>query len=183
MLEEACSDTLIILDTAYHPSSRAIRQKGILELLASSTSEDHLALIGRNSFTRALVEQLRMRASQRVANVISAAELHCKLLSNYPKIVSSRHPERQDMTNLPSPLYMQMSGNSRLPSITLSPVQSTRSETPLYGTEGASGSQLTLSFRLADESLNIENWVEWLRMMPDGIRAVNVEGPYPRTSR
>ncbi|CAJ2500030.1 Uu.00g028830.m01.CDS01 [Anthostomella pinea] len=184
ILEEACSDTLIIMDAAYYPStSKMVRQKGVLELIAASTSEDYFAIFDRGCFTRTLADQLRTRAVQRPppnASALSAAELHAKLLSIYPKLVHDRHPHPQKaaaavIPNLPSPLHMQMSGNARLPSITLSPRTGlTRDDTEI-GHGG--GPQLTLSIRLTDDALSLENWTEWFRMMPEGIRAVKVEGP------
>ncbi|RYP06156.1 hypothetical protein DL765_009602 [Monosporascus sp. GIB2] len=175
ILEEACSDTLIIMDAAYYPSSNMVRQKGVLELIAASSSEGDFRVLERGSFTRNLAEQLRMRASQRLPNSLSAAELHSRLLSIYSKFVQDKSFERETTTNLPSPLYMQMSSNSRLPSITLSPVQPPR---VLHSPEPHHGPQLSLSFRLSEETLNPENWIEWLRMMPEGVKDVRVDGPY-----
>ncbi|KAI1772673.1 hypothetical protein F4818DRAFT_135542 [Hypoxylon cercidicola] len=175
ILEEARSDTLIIMDAAYYPSSKMVRQKGMLELIAASSSEDYFDVLDRNSFTRTLADQLRTRATQRYPNFLSAAELHSKLLSVYPKIIRDQHPEKGLAISFPSPLHIQISGNSRLPSITLSPPQPPRT---IYSPENHHGPQLTLSMRLTEEVLNLENWAEWLRMMPEGIKDVKVEGPY-----
>ncbi|KAI0126910.1 hypothetical protein BJ170DRAFT_423540 [Xylariales sp. AK1849] len=176
-LEDACSDILIIMDAVYHPSSKIVRQKGILELLAASASEEHFNLLGRNSFTRVLAEKLRARALQRLPNALSAAELHSKMLCVYPKMVQDRDPDGQ-AKGLPMPLHLQMTGNSKLPSITLAPSLPARARTPIFSLEAQSGPQLTLSIRLTEETLNIESWTEWLRLMPDGIKDVKVEGPY-----
>lgn len=175
ILEEARSDTLIIMDAAYYPSSKMVRQKGVLELIAASSSEDYFDVLDRNSFTRTLADQLRTRAAQRFPNFLTAAELHSKLLSVYPKIIRDKHPEKGLAIGFPSPLHIQISGNSRLPSITLSPPQPSRT---IYSPENHHGPQLTLSMRLTEEVLNLENWAEWLRMMPEGIKDVKVEGPY-----
>ncbi|KAI1334322.1 hypothetical protein F5Y15DRAFT_409735 [Xylariaceae sp. FL0016] len=192
ILEEACSDTLIIMDSAYYPSSKMVRQKGVLELIAASASEDYFDLLERSSFTRALAEQLRTRSAQRSSNsnALSAAELHSRLLSLYPKIIHSSRSTRLDRDavagnsaarpSYPAPLHMQMSGNARLPSITLSPPQlpPTLPSPPTSSTTHA-GPHLTLSIRLTDESsISLENWAEWFCMMPEGIRDVKVEGPY-----
>ncbi|KAI0173574.1 hypothetical protein GGR52DRAFT_580168 [Hypoxylon sp. FL1284] len=180
ILEEARSDTLIIMDAAYFPSSKMVRQKGVLELIAASSSEDYFDVLDRNSFTRTLADQLRARATQRYSNFLSAAELHSRLLSIYPKIIRDKHPERGLAMGFPSPLHIQISGNSRLPSITLSPPQPPRT---MYRAENHSGPQLTLSMRLTEEVLNLENWAEWLRMMPEGIKDLKVDGPYNNTFR
>ncbi|KAI1103436.1 hypothetical protein F4804DRAFT_352925 [Jackrogersella minutella] len=175
ILEEARSDTLIIMDAAYYPSSKMVRQKGVLEVIAASSSEEYFDVLDRNSFTRTLADQLRTRATQRFTNPLSAAELHSKLLSVYPKIIQDKHPEKGVAISFPSPLHIQISGNSRLPSITLSPPQPPRT---LYSPDNHHGPQLTFSMRLTEEALNIENWAEWLRMMPEGIKDIKVEGPY-----
>ncbi|KAK0630088.1 hypothetical protein B0T17DRAFT_589689 [Bombardia bombarda] len=155
ILEGASSDTLIIMDAPYYPSSKLVRQEGVLELIAASASEDHVQFLDRSAFTRALTEQLRTRASQKFMSPLSAAELHAKLLSFYPKMIQDRNPEKEMVTSFPSPLHIQVSG----------------------------GTHLSLTFRLADDNVNLDSWVEWLRSMPEGIREVKVEGPYRNTFR
>ncbi|KAH9894592.1 hypothetical protein F4778DRAFT_784027 [Xylariomycetidae sp. FL2044] len=188
-LEEACSDTLIIMDAAYYPSSRMIRQRGVLELIAASASGEYFDILGRSSFTKTLVDQLRTRATQRLPNDLSAAELHSKLLSIYPKIFQDKALEKEAITtSLPSPLHMLMSGNSKLPSITLSRPQHPRQQPrPLFSSsnspEIAHGPQLNLTMRLTEETLNLESWTDWLRLMPEGIKELRVEGPYTTTFR
>ena len=177
-LEEACSDTLIVMDAAYYPSANMVRQRGILELIAASSSEEHFKALERGSFTRHLADHLRTRASQRFPNPLSAAELHSKLLCIYPKIIQIKALSKE-ATNLIFPMYMQMAGNSRLPSITMSPIQPSR---PGFSPESPRGPQLSLSFRLSEDTPNMESWIEWLRMMPEGIRDVRVEGPYTATT-
>lgn len=153
------------------------RRKGVLELVAASASEEHFRLLGRNNFTRAVVQQLRARASQRLSDSLSAAELHTKLVSAYLRIVQEKHSENR-LLSAPIPLHLQMSGNSKLPSITLYPLHSGRPRTPSFGLDAPGGYQLTLSIRLSDENVDTERWSEWLRMMPDGVRDVKVVGPY-----
>jgi hypothetical protein len=176
------SDTLIIMDAAYYPSSKLVRQQGVLEMVAASAGEDHAKFLDRGAFTRALTAELRTRASQKFMSPLSAAELHAKLLTSYPKLVQDRTPEQEVITSFPSPLHLQLSGNPRLPSILLGPVQR-GSPLGLESPPSASGSngQLTITFRLTDESINADSWVEWLRLMPDCVKDARVEGPY-RTS-
>ncbi|KZL73210.1 hypothetical protein CT0861_04264 [Colletotrichum tofieldiae] len=180
VLEEACSDTLIIMDAAFFPSSKMHRQQGVLELVAAAVSEEHFDALDRCTFTKVLTEHLKTRASQRFTSPFSAAELHSKLLSNYPSLVQDKNPEKETITSFPSPLHMQMSGNARLPSILLAPLNIGPLRTSLpFGTEGQ---QLVLSFRIGDEPIDIDNWTEWLRMMPEGVKDVRVDGPF-RPSR
>ncbi|KAK3394350.1 hypothetical protein B0H63DRAFT_43407 [Podospora didyma] len=181
ILEVACSDTLIVMDSAYYPSSQMVRQEGVLELIAASASEEHVKLLDRSAFTRALTDQLRTRASQKFMNPLSAAELHAKLLSLYPKMVQDRSPEKEMVTSFPSPLHMQVSGNAKLPSILLVPMQK---GIPPYAPESpTNGAHMSLTFRLSDDTINTDSWAEWLRSMPEGIKEVKVDGPYRNTFR
>lgn len=181
ILEEACADTLIIMDAPYYPSSRMVRQHGVLELIAASVSEEHFDALGRCAFTRALTDQLRISA--RRAHPLSAAELHSILLSSYPKMVSDRSPEAETVTSFPSPLHIQLSGNSHLPSIFLAPLLSapvTPPHPPAFSADGdavaaAGQHHLQLSFRLSDDRPpDMDSWLAWLRLMPDGIQEVKV---------
>ncbi|KAI8624241.1 hypothetical protein F5Y19DRAFT_491206 [Xylariaceae sp. FL1651] len=179
ILEEANSDTLILMDSAYYAVSKMVRKRGVLEVIAASASEEYYNLLDRGIFTRALVDQLRTRAIQRYpSTTLSAAELHSKLLSILPKLVLDRHPDKRLNIGFLAPLHMQTSGNARLPSITLSPLPLSHSKPHSSPEHTHAGPQLTLSIRLTDESLSLENWTEWFRMMPEGIRDVKVEGPY-----
>jgi hypothetical protein len=182
ILEEAWSDTLIIMDAAYYPSSKLVRRHGVLELVAASASEDHFNFLDRSAFTRTLIQLLHIRASQNFTTPLSAAELHAKLLSFYPKMILDRHPEKDILTSFPSPLHIQLTGTSFLPSILLAP--SPKGIPPPFGLDTLqSGSQLNLTFRLTDDSIDMESWSEWLRMMPEGIKDVKVEGPFRNTLR
>ncbi|KAI2626416.1 hypothetical protein GGS21DRAFT_275423 [Xylaria nigripes] len=190
ILEEANSDTLILMDSTYYPASRMVRRKGVLELIAASAPNDYYHLLERGLFTRALVDQLRTRTLQRGGHTqgLSAAELHSKILSHIPKFIHDRHQEKALATGFLAPLHMQTSGHPRIPSITLSPLPLLQHQQPppppppptqqhAKAHENASTAQLTLTFRLTDDSLCLENWTEWLRMMPEGIRDVKVDGP------
>lgn len=157
-----------------------VRQQGVLELIAASVSEDHFYALDRFAFTRALAEQLRIRASR--LSPLSAAELHANLFAHYSKMVQEQTPEKEMLTSFPSPLHMMMSGNPRLPSIFLSPVyQSSPMRNSFSSYENSP--QLHLSIRLDDDNVNLDSWNEWLRLMPEGIKDVKVEGPFRATFR
>lgn len=177
--ENARSDALLIMDCAYYPSYKTVRQQGMLELIAASAGEDHVELLGRNTFTRALTDLLRLRAVQQYKEPFSAGELHSKLLSLYPQLIRERNPGKELITNFPTPLGMQLSGLKTLPSILIAPLRGRGP--PPAPPEG--GTHLTLTFRLEDGSFNADSWAEWLRSMPQGIREVKVEGPYRNTLR
>lgn len=166
------------MDAAYYPSSKMVRQKGVLELIAASTSDEHYAALDRCAFTLALAEQLRTRASR--LNPLSAAELHTILFSTYPKMVQDRNPEREMVTSFPAPLHTMMSGNSRLPSIFLSPVHQ---GSPHRNSLHENYPLLHMSIRLTDDNVDLDSWNEWLRLMPEGVKDVKVEGPFRTTFR
>ncbi|KAK4239905.1 hypothetical protein C8A03DRAFT_42530 [Achaetomium macrosporum] len=174
--ENARSDALLLMDCAYYPSYTGTRRQGMLELIAASAGEDHAELLGRSAFTRALTDQLRTRAVQPFKEPFSAAELHSKLLSLYPRMIREQNPEREVIARFPTPLIMQLSGVKTLPSILLAPLR--KGEAP-----GAPhvGTQISMTFRLADDAFNMDSWAEWLRSMPDGIMEVRVDGPYRNT--
>lgn len=182
ILEEACADTLLIMDSAYYPSSKMVRQTGVLELVAACTSAEHHDAMGPLAFTRALAELLRTRATR--SNPLSAAEVHSILFSNYPTIVKDQTPEKEMVTNFPAPFHTLMSGNSRLPSIFLSPLAA--SSSPLWGAAASAPDNsplLHMSIQLADDNVDLDSWNEWLRLMPEGVKDVKVEGPFRTTFR
>jgi hypothetical protein len=40
---------------------------------------------------------------------------------------------------------------------------------------------LQMSIRLSDDNVDIDTWSEWLRLMPEGVKDVKVEGPFRTT--
>lgn len=166
------------MDAAYYPSSKMVRQTGVLELIAASMSDEHYGALDRCAFTLALAELLRTSASR--FNPLSAAEVHSALFSRYPSMVRDKNPEREIVTNFPAPLHTMMSGNSRLPSIFLSPVPH---NSPLRGSVHDNYPLLHMSIRLNDDNVDPDSWNEWLRLMPDGVKDVKVEGPFRATFR
>ncbi|KAK4105372.1 hypothetical protein N658DRAFT_417430 [Parathielavia hyrcaniae] len=171
--ENARADALLIMDCAYFPSYTTVRRQGMLELIAASAGEDHVGLLGRSAFTRALTDQLRTRAVQPFKEPFSAAELHSKLLSLYPRIIQELNPEKEVVVRFPTPLSMQLSGTKTLPSILLAPLRLGEAPAP-----SSSGSQISITFRLADDTFNMDSWAEWLRSMPEGIIEARVEEPH-----
>lgn len=167
-----------MMDAAYYPSSKMMRQRGVLELIAASTSDENYLALDRCSFTLALADILRTRASR--SNPLSAVELHSILFSNYAKIVHDRNPEREVVSSFPAPLHTMMSGNSRLPSIFLSPILS---NSPYRTNMHDNYPLLHMSIRLNDDNVDLDSWNEWLRLMPEGVRDVKVEGPFRATTR
>jgi len=175
-LGDARADVLILLDCAYYPTHVPVRDQGTLEVIAASTGEDFVGPLGRGAFTRALDEQLRMRAVQTFKEPLSAAELHSKLVTMYPRMAKEPNPESEIVTRFPMPFRIQLSGTKTLPSILLGPLQHAPARPASPG-----GLQLSLTFRLADGTFNKDTWAEWLRLMPAGITDARVDGPYRNT--
>jgi len=176
ILEDACSDTLILMDAAYYPSARMVRQQGVLELVAASAAEEYDRVLGRNTFTRAVTEQLRARTRQKFFNPFTAAELHANLVSHYPKLIQDRNPESQFITSFPAPLHMQVSGSAKLPSVLLAPM--TRGPLPYPPDQDPQAPQMSLTIRLNHEAISPEMWLEWIRAAPDGIKDIRIDGPF-----
>ena len=172
-LEGACSDTLVLLDAPYSPGAKSLRQNGVLEVMVAAESEEQYQALGRNYFTQLVTKELRLRASAN-SNPLSAAELHSRLVAQYQQERATRGPR------VASPLLMQLSGNWRVPSVTLYPLHKT---TPRLGpppNPGGAGHRLDMTIRLANSAtLSLEALADWLRMMPDGIRDVQLQGPTP----
>jgi hypothetical protein len=179
IFEEACADTLIIMDAPYYPSPKMARQRGVLELIAASVSEKHFDAIDRCAFTRALTEQLRTRAARQ--KPLSAAELHSTLLSTYSRMVQDPNPEQETVTSFPAPFHTMTSANANLPSVLLSPVLQDSPRRNSFFFE--SHPQIHLSITLNDDNADVESWNTWLRLMPEGIKDVKVDGPFRLTSR
>lgn len=173
-LEQASSDVLVIMDAAFYPCSRILRKHGVMEILGASISEDHVASLGRCTFTKALAEQLRIRAGR--AKPLSVSELHAILLSAYPKLVQDRQPENENVLSFPTPFHMMVSGNSRLPSVFLSPMHQHSAHRSSFSYD--SMPQISLNVRLMDENVDVESWNEWLRLIPETARDVRVDGPF-----
>ena len=203
-LEENVADTLILMDAAYYPSSAMATKAGVLELIAAATSQEHMADVGRCTFTHILAEQLRARATQ--GRPLTAAELHSSLLSRYAKVVQDRHPEREIIVSFPSPLHLQTSRNPRLPSVLLAPLphgvnggmangsgnnighgNGNTNGAAINGSSGAvglpsaspPGPMVCLNVAIPENALELDNWIEWLRAMPDGARDVSLDRAYP----
>jgi len=181
ILEEASSDVLVIMDSAYYPGEKPHRQEGVLEVVAAAAREDHAKIIKRGEFTRILANELRIRAVQKFNSPFSAAGLHAKMLSRYRELVLDRCPEseKETVTSFPAPLHIQVSRNPHLPSILLAPI--VKEIPPCSPESPTGGAHMSMAFRLSEDTINKEKWAEWLRLMPEGVKEVKVEGPYRNT--
>lgn len=187
-LEGACSDTLVLLDAPYAPAAKSQRQTGVLEVIVAAESEEQHQAAGRTYFTQLVTQELRARAGAPSGHPLSATELHARLVTQYQQERAARGPR------VSSPLLLQVSGNWRVPSVTLYPLRQTAARPgpplPPPTNPGGAGPRLDMTIRLATSSsssgsssggaaLSLEAWTDWLRMMPDGIRDVQLQGPVP----
>lgn len=132
------------MDAAYFPSSRIARQKGVLEILAASTTEEYFRLAPRAGFTRLVLDRLRGGGHHQVPQTVgedrlSTAELYSRILFSYSELLATRNSlggggnrgdERNDRPYSAHgvfplmPLHIQISSNPNLPPITLTRMDS-----------------------------------------------------------
>ena len=186
ILESARSDTLVLMDAAYHPTTQMAREQGTLEFITASASEDHFKLIGRNTFTSLVADSLQIRAGQGLARPFSAAELHTKLLEIYSKRIPELSPSYEQLRNLPVPLHLHVAANARFPSILLAPLPR-RDGT--HGSEAGElqqgnnmpAPQINLTLRLSEDTMELDSWAEWLRAAPECVKDIRVDSVYRNT--
>lgn len=174
LFEQAIADTLVIMDSRYFGILGAARRRGTLEVLAAGSFEEHASPLARCAFTQALSEKLRTQAAR--MRPFSAAELHAQLLAEYPRIVQDMNPDREFLTSFPAPLHLQLADSQMVPSVLLAPLRRSR----FNSTESASplpGAEVSMTVRL-DREPDADRWADWLRLMPDGVREVKIEGAF-----
>lgn len=177
LFEQAIADTLVIMDCRYYGIPVATRRRGTLEVLAAASFEEQASPLARCAFTQALSEKLRIQAAR--VRPFSAAQLHAHLLAEYPRIVQDMNPEREFLSTFPAPLHIQHAGSQIVPSVLLAPLRGGR----LNSNEGASPlpggevREVRMTVRL-DQEPDADLWADWLRLMPDGIREVQIEGAF-----
>lgn len=176
LFEQAIADTLIIMDARYFGLEAVpVRRRGMLEIIAAGSFEEHASPIARSAFTQALCEKLRAQAAR--MRPFSAADLHVQLLSEYPRIVQELNPEREILSNFPAPLHLQLADSNNVPSILLAPLRRSRLPSIESVSSSSPGAQLNLTIRL-DKEPDGEAWADWLRLMPDGVKDIKVEGSF-----
>lgn len=174
LFEQAIADTLVIMDSRYFGILGAARRRGTLEVLAAGSFEEHASPLARCAFTQALSEKLRTQAAR--MRPFSAAELHAQLLAEYPRIVQDMNPDREFLTSFPAPLHLQLADSQMVPSVLLAPLRRSR----FNSTESASplpGAEVSMTVRL-DREPDADRWADWLRLMPEGVREVKIEGAF-----
>ena len=171
----------MLMDATFYPCSKLARRQGVFEIIAASAGEESKQALGRVAFTRALTEELSTRLHQKYRgpfSALSAAELHVRLMSSYPRIVEERNANKERLMSYPSPLHIHVASDARLPSILLAPC---RKPLPTSPESPAHGSQLNLSLRLYS-TIDKAAWIEWMRLLPEGVREVKCESPYRPSS-
>jgi hypothetical protein len=184
LFENVCTDSLLIMDCAYYPMYQKARSKGMLEVIAASAGQDPVELLKRGSFARIIAEQLRTRALQKFRDPFTASSLYANLLSEYAKFVQNHDPEKEIVSSVPTPIFLQQSSNKVLPSIPLSPLSKGMGSGSVFTPESPTGgANIRFTFTLSENTFHLDPWSEWLRSMPEGIKDVKVEGPYRDTFR
>lgn len=180
MFEQAIADTLVIMDSRYFGLPAAARRRGTLEIIAAGSFEEQASPIARCAFTQALSEKLRTQAAR--MRPFSAADLHAQLLAEYPRIVQEVNPDQEFLSSFPAPLHLQLADSLNIPSVLLAPLRRSRLPSIESVSSPSPGAQVSLTVRL-DREPDADCWADWLRLMPDGIREVKVEGGFRSTLR
>lgn len=170
------------MDAAYYPNQYRFmrRTNRSLELLAASTHANP----ERGVFTRALSDQLRIRAHLKLLGGISIADLHARVTTSPLLTMRARFQEllgsgvgEMSLSPLsscpPVPLYLQFAGSPRTSSIILTP-KINRELAVMAGDDEASGRKgatggLVYTFRVP-AGANQDIWEEYLSTLPDDIK-------------
>lgn len=168
------------MDARYFGLSGAARRRGTLEIIAAGSFEEQASPLARCAFTQELSKELRARAASMRPS--TAADLHAKLLAEYPRIVEERTPEREFLSSSPAPLHLQLADSHNVPSILLAPLRRSRLPSIESVSSPSPGAHLSLTIRL-DKEPDADCWADWLRLMPDGVREVKIEGSFQSASR
>lgn len=175
LFEQAVADTLVIMDSRYFGIPAAARRRGTLEIIAAESFEEQENHIARCAFTRALSEKLRTQAVR--MRPFSAADLHAQLLAEYPRIVQEVTPEREFLSTFPAPLHLQLADSHNVPSVLIAPLCRSRLPSLESVPSSSPGAQVSFTVRL-DKEPDADCWADWIRLMPDGVREVKVEGGF-----
>ncbi|EGO52674.1 hypothetical protein NEUTE1DRAFT_91241 [Neurospora tetrasperma FGSC 2508] len=183
LLDHASPDVVVIMDAAYYPNQYRFmrRTNRSLELLAASTQANP----ERGVFTRALSDQLRIRAHLKLLGGISIADLHARVTTSPLLTMGARVQEllgsgvggmslSPPLSSCPPvPLYLQFAGSPRTSSIILTP-KINRELAVMAGDDEASGRKggtggLVYTFRVP-AGANQDIWEEYLSTLPDDIK-------------
>ncbi|KAI7781874.1 hypothetical protein LA080_014055 [Diaporthe eres] len=179
LFEQAIADTLVIMDCRYFGIPGAARRRGSLEILAAGSFEEQASPLARCAFTQALSEKLRTQAAR--MRPFSAAELHAQLLAEYPRIVQELTPDREFLSSFPAPLHLHLAVGQIATSALLSPLRRSRPPS-IESVSPFPGAEVSMTVRL-DKEPDADVWADWLRLMPDGVREVKIEGNFRSAPR
>ena len=208
MLEQAASDVLILLDCCAAASSASDAGKGVTELLAACGFETWAPGVGKHSFTRSLIDELKDWIE---GPSLSIVKLHSEVLARikYWKPRSSRTGYCEQRK---TPIYICLANEGKQRSIQLHPIKprespypdpaipsspisslnssgedlmasaAESSQTSLSQEENGvdyKGPKVLISVALEeDQLLHTNEWLEWLESVPAFAKAAHVEGIY-----
>ena len=212
MLEQAASDVLILLDCCAAASSASDAGKGVTELLAACGFETWAPGVGKHSFTRSLIDELR---DWMEGPALSIVKLHSEVLTRI-KYWKPRYSRTGYYEQRKTPIYICLAneGNQRSiqlhpikpreslypdPTVPPSPISSLNSSSEDLMASAAESSQTSLSqeenginykgpkvlISVAleeDQLLHTNEWLEWLESVPAFAKATHVEGIYRANS-
>lgn len=208
MLEQAASDVLILLDCCAAASSASDAGKGVTELLAACGFETWAPGVGKHSFTRSLIDELKDWIE---GPSISIVKLHSEVLARI-KYWKPRYSRTGFCEQRKTPIYICLANEGKQRSIQLHPIKPRESlhpdpavpPSPLSSLNSSSedlmvsaaessqtslsqeengidykGPKVLISVALEeDQLLHTMEWLEWLESVPAFARAAHVEGIY-----
>ncbi len=212
MLEQAASDVLILLDCCAAASSTSDAGKGVTELLAACGFETWAPGVGKHSFTRSLINELKDWVE---GPSLSIVKLHSEVLARI-KYWKPRYSRTGYCEQRKTPIYICLANEGKQRSIQLHPIKPQESlfpdpavpQSPISSLNSSSedlmasaaessqtslsqeenginykGPKVLISVALEeDQLLHTNEWLEWLESVPAFAKAAHVEGIYKADS-
>ncbi|KAI1327887.1 hypothetical protein F5Y16DRAFT_398957 [Xylariaceae sp. FL0255] len=198
LLERSLSDALILLDCCAGAASAAFPNGNSITETISASSWDAIAPNpGRYSFTSSLIEVLQ----EWKRKTFSACMLHAEILARLKHPRLERRNGNQLVETRTTPVHFMMTANHRAPSIELCKTESfdmspslpfphsppgralgegRASPDDIIGSEpNENVPHVMVSLALEDnQTLNIEDWEQWLSNIPALAKYVKVQGVF-----
>ena len=118
-LEQAESDTLLLLDCCSAGCSVSGESKGVTEMIAACGFETSATGVGEHSFTRSLIDELKYWSRHR--GILTVAMLHEQVLRRIKHWKPRYGPHGRVQECRKTPIYVVLSSEGKQRSIELSP--------------------------------------------------------------
>lgn len=174
-LEAAVADTLIMMDCPYI-GPRANMQNGVMTVMASCDFNDYgVHPVPRCFFSHRVVDTLRKYARQTFRGPSHTTGLVADIMNEYLWRIPDARTDQEILTTFPYPLHHVLSGDAEVP-IMLAPISRTGSQTPAAARDEQRSMNLKIDFD-ANESLDMDDIIKWIRRLPRGVLNVRLDVP------